>query len=41
MGDVQPESLEEHRSQSESSEIDFKSGELLTNPGHENRKKLA
>lgn len=41
MVDVHSEDLADLLSRSESSELDFKSGELLTNPGHENRKKIA
>ncbi|WP_158598783.1 helix-turn-helix domain-containing protein [Haloarcula sp. Atlit-120R] len=41
MVEVHNDELSELLSQSESSELDFKSGELLTNPVHNNRKKIA
>ena len=41
MVDVHSEELLDLLSQSESTELDFKSGVLLTNPNHENRKKIA
>lgn len=41
MVDVHLDELADLLSRSESSDLDFKSGELLTDPGHEHRKKIA
>lgn len=41
MVDVHTEELSDLLSRSESTELDFKSGEVLTNPNHNNRKKIA
>jgi hypothetical protein len=41
MVDVHSDELSDLISQSESSELDFKSADLLTDPNHENRKKIA
>lgn len=41
MVDIHSDELSDLISQSESSELDFKSADLLTTPNHENRKKIA